>query len=70
MEIDSEQAWDVLSDDPKYLVEQVCEAYPKLVKEYLQNFCSICGTNNDEYHKCVQDELLTDDYCSICGNEQ
>ena len=46
MEIDHDQAWDVLADDPDYLVEQVCEAYPKLVKEYLQNFLLI-GYNYD-----------------------
>ena len=77
MEIEYEQAWDVLADDPEQLVEQVCEAYPKLVKKYLQNFCSICGQDFTSarkasivLHKCVQDECMTDDYCSICGEEQ
>ena len=36
MEIDHDQAWDVLADDPDYLVEQVCEAYPEKVEKYVE----------------------------------
>ncbi len=36
MDIDHDDAWDVLADDPDYLVEQVCEAYPDRVEKYVE----------------------------------
>ena len=35
-ELDWDECWFTLADDPHQLVEAVVEAYPKLVKEYIQ----------------------------------
>ena len=77
-ELDWDECWFTLADDPHQLVEAVVEAYPKLVKEYIQNCCTLCGESvltsgdfNECQHKREEEKgTLTDDYCAICGCEQ
>ena len=77
-ELDWDECWFTLADDPHQLVEAVVEAYPKLVKEYIQNCCTLCGESvltSGDFNECQnkrEDETgtLTEDYCAICGSEQ
>ena len=69
-ELDWDECWFTLADDPHQLVEAVVEAYPKLVKEYIQNCCTLCGESECQHKREEETGTLTDDYRAICGCEQ